>query len=102
MLLPKRIIRVTVQKKDNTLITVENDFRISFNIKKTYTSDKNTCQLTIYNLSNETRNKLNEIGALVTVYAGYNEPEIIFVGDIYYTSTKKSFPDIQFIIEIKD
>lgn len=102
MTLPKRIINVSIHKKDGTLIYINSNFRISFTIKKTGTSDKNTCQLQIYNLSTETRNQLNEVNALVTIGAGYDESETIFVGNVYYTDVKKNYPDIIFVMELKD
>jgi hypothetical protein len=102
MSLPKRIINISVQLKDGTLVFIDSVFRISFSIKKTGTSDKNTCTLQIYNLSKETRNVLNIPGSLLTVNAGYDNAETIFVGNIYYTTSKKSYPDIIFVIEAKD
>lgn len=46
--------------------------RIVFDIFKSIESDKNSCRIDIYNLSDETRNKIaNDISSLVRVSAGY-------------------------------
>lgn len=104
MPLYKRLIEASVEKNNLLLITVKG-FRMSFTIKKVASTDPNTCQLTIYNLSGDTRNKLNETGSILTVLAGYDKgegAEIIFVGNVNLVSTSRDYPDTQTIIEARD
>ena len=100
-----RVIRALVEKDNNLLITLEN-FKMSFNVKKTSEStEPNTCSFNIHNLSEDTRNKLNEEDALLTLEAGYTGWEglrVIFVGDITYTSSPFSPPDRVTSIEAGD
>ena len=104
MPLYKRLIEASVEKNNLLLITIKG-FRMSFTIKKVASTDPNTCQLTIYNLSRDTRNKLNETGSILTVLAGYDKgegAEIIFVGNVNLVSTSRDYPDTQTIIEARD
>lgn len=50
------------------------DLKIQFEIKKSITADKNYCRVNIYNLSENTRNRItSDINSLVRVQAGYLE-----------------------------
>lgn len=100
----KRFITVTLQKKNQELISISG-FKISFTIEKVSSSDPNTCSVSIYNLTKDTRNKLNEEKALLTVKAGYeseNNQEVIFVGDVNLVKNKVDNSDIITTIEARD
>jgi hypothetical protein len=91
-----RKIIATVEKENAILATLE-DFRMSFDIRKTSVStEPNTGSLSIYNLSDPTISQLNELGALLTVKAGYEDwegPEVVFIGDTTYITTKATAPN---------
>lgn len=54
-------------------IRIENH-KIRFEIKKSIVADKNSCRVDVYNLAEQTRNKItNDINSLVRVQAGYIE-----------------------------
>lgn len=56
--------------------------RISFVVKKTDKQEPNTAEIKIYNLSAQTRAKMQKVGEPVILSAGYEGDEaIIFVGD---------------------
>ena len=88
-----------------TAIQVQN-LRVSFNVKKTSTSDFNTASIQIYNLNAETRQKINaiELGNLVTVKAGYIEEkqEVLFVGNTVLTTIAIERPNAITKIEAQD
>lgn len=99
-----RIIEASLEKDNLELIKI-TDFHISFSIKKVSSTDPNTCTLKIYNLKNDTRNRLNELGALLTVNAGYQQwggPEIIFIGNLSYIMSEKLYPNTVVTLEGKD
>lgn len=59
------------------------DLRISFNVKKTRSSEQNTSEIKIYNLSETTRAKLKDEGKNLELFAGYaDDIGLIFKGDI--------------------
>lgn len=59
-----------------------SDLRIAFSIKKTLTKEPNSCELRISNLSDVSRNKLNQKHMPVIVEAGYRGSlGVVFSGD---------------------
>jgi len=82
------------------------NLRVSFNIKKTSTSDFNTATITIYNLNEETRERINSIdlGNLVIVKAGYvdEQQEVIFVGNTTLSNISIERPNVITKIEAQD
>lgn len=80
---------VIVPKTGNNAqsVTIRN-LRFSFEIKRTLASDTNNPDISIvkiYNLSESTRNKIEEPDQFIQVFAGYNEAEgakLIYSGDI--------------------
>lgn len=80
---------VIIPKSGNNAqsVTIRN-LRFTFEIKRTLTSDTNNPDISvvkIYNLSESTRNKIDEPDQFVQVFAGYNEAEgakLIYSGDI--------------------
>jgi hypothetical protein len=58
------------------------DLRVQFKIKKTLVKDPNSAEITIYNLAETTRSRLQNQSAKVMVRAGYlNNISQIFIGD---------------------
>lgn len=88
-----------------TALQIQN-LRILFHIKKTSTPDFNLASVQIYNLSKETRDKINaiELGNIVVVKAGYvgTPQEIIFVGNTVLSSVSIEPPNAITKIEAQD
>ncbi len=96
MTLFNRVARLDVELKTNSRLIVEN-LRISFQVEKTEDSSPNKASIEIYNLSEDTRNKIRDSGKMVILYAGYTQnygEEIVFIGDIVSVSNSFSPPDI--------
>jgi len=88
----------------NEIVTIKN-FRMSFDIKKTSSTDPNTCTFTAYNLSNNTAQKLNDDKGLLTIKAGYekaNNIETIFIGNVSLTKIIKDSTETIVTIEARD
>lgn len=72
------------------------DLRITFNIKKTKDKDPNTADVSIYNLSELTRNKIKK-KQKIFLSAGYLDDEgesLIFIGDITEVTHTIARPDV--------
>lgn len=64
-----------------------NDLRITFNVEKSLVGYPNKAQMQIFNLSQTSREKIEEEGLRVELYAGYIDPNgdpipLLFAGDI--------------------
>lgn len=71
--------------------------RIAFNIKKNISWATNSGSISIWNLSLDNRNRLEDFGDNVTLSAGYEEdigPQILYIGDVCQVSHAYSQPDI--------
>jgi hypothetical protein len=65
----------------NTMGLMISGLRMVFTIKKTITSEANTCNLDVYNLNEESRNKIQQLDTVCILKAGYNDkPVEIFKG----------------------
>jgi hypothetical protein len=86
-------------------IRVENH-KIKFEVKKNIIANKNTCRVDIYNLAENTRNKItNDINSLVRIKAGYSQNVgLVEIGQGNISNVIHSFrrPDILSIIYSKD
>lgn len=72
----------------------------SFNIEKTISEEPNVCKIEIYNLNANNRNQIaNKIFNQVTLRAGYDEPGLIFAGQITQAYTSRN--DLDFITHIE-
>ncbi len=68
---------------DARSIDIENGFDISFNISKTQEKEPNDSTIEIYNISEDSRRKLDNDYYFVTVYAGYqNDAKLLALGEI--------------------
>jgi CRISPR/Cas system-associated protein Csx1 len=82
-----RSISLTVGQEGEQGIVITNDLRIAFDVHKTETSEPNQANITIYNLSSDTRNRLNQNSQVIILKAGYLDgagEEIVFKGDVNY------------------
>lgn len=83
-------------------IIIEN-LQISFSIEKTITSEPNSCRIEIYNLNDKNRNLIaNKIFNKVVLSAGYDEPRLIFAGEIISAYTKRNDLDNVSTLECGD
>lgn len=76
-----------------------------FNIRKDDSEDPNDATITIYNLSEESRNQKIETGQLVYLSAGYEDDEgldTIFIGNISNISHSLVPPDVVTTITARD
>lgn len=104
MTLFNRVCSVEVTLTNNQRIRISG-LRVSFQVEKTEDSTPNKTTIEIYNLSEDTRNKLREASKSVTLYAGYsqaNGEEIVFVGDVTSIIHTFSPPDIITEISAQD
>lgn len=75
------------------IVTTIEGLRFVFDVEKTPKKTMNQLSLEVYNLSTETRKKVSLFGAYIELVAGYDEPELIFSGDVLQVSHRKSGPD---------
>lgn len=70
------------------------DLRVTFKIKKTLTKEPNTAEISVFNLSETTRRRLQGKGLPVILSAGYEGSEaVIFSGDSRFIDDTRSGPD---------
>lgn len=79
--------------------------RIAFDIKKTGTSESNTCKITVNNLTKNTQNQIKADGDLLAeLKVGYEEGSTgtIFIGDIINVNHNNTKPGSITTIEVED
>lgn len=99
-----RVASVTIGQVGEESLKLSG-LRISFNIVKTEDKDPNSAEVEIYNLSEDTRNKIRDTGKFILINAGYINgagEEIIFAGDISFVSHEVRRPEIITKIEAQD
>jgi hypothetical protein len=69
--------------------------RVAFRVEKSLAKDPNTAEVSIYNLTEETRGLLSQKGLPTIIRAGYadGDAHIIFQGKLDYGSTTRNGPD---------
>ena len=72
-----------------------NDLRISFTVEKSLVGYPNKAQMQVYNLSQTSREQIEQEGARVELYAGYENGDVplLFSGNIINVIHKKIGPD---------
>lgn len=86
----------------------QHDLRIGFSVTKSISSSENTASITLYNLSESTRNSMGKEFDEVTLEAGYMPPNggsnvgIIFKGTIQDVEHRREGDDIVTTIECGD
>ena len=82
------------------------DLRIQFSIDKSSDITQNSLTISINNLSESTRSKIQESGAQLLLYLGYDdetsEAELVYAGDITTAFSKGTFPGTITTIETGD
>ena len=62
---------------------ITDPIRITFDINKSILADPNMAEITLYNLSPSTEREIIQEGTQVVLVAGYNQPAIIFKGQVF-------------------
>lgn len=78
---------------------------IEFEVNKDLTQETNKCKFTVYNLTDESRAKIEKQDLKVEFFAGYRDnegPKRIFVGTIIRTITTDEGKDVKTVIEASD
>jgi len=99
-----RIVSVDIGQPGESGVHIEG-LRIDFEIEKTLTRTANLAEVEIYNLSEATRGKIEEVGNVMIINAGYEEAggaEQLFRGDITRIEHEIDSPDIITKIEAND
>lgn len=77
--------------------------RLNFSIEKTSTPNPNKSKINIYNISQESRNFLEQKDMIVFLKAGYgSELSNIFIGDILRREVNRSGADLLYTLECGD
>jgi hypothetical protein len=101
-----RVARLLVFPIGQPAILIGGDLRIEFTCKKSPSSDPNTAELKITNLSKNTRDRLDEqVDTPLVFSAGYEQGDgliNVFFGDIMSVRHNETAPDIVTIIEVGD
>jgi len=104
MTLFNRSASVEITTNTNFILKLTG-LRFSFNVNKTENKDPNTGKVSIYNLAQDTRNIIKDVGRNVTIFAGYtdeNGEELLFSGDITNITHSIKRPDVITEIEASD
>lgn len=62
---------------------ITDPIRITFDIHKSILADPNMAEITLYNLSPSTEREIIQEGTQVVLVAGYDQPAIIFKGQVF-------------------
>ena len=97
-----------ISNEDEETIILGNPLTIDFDIRRDTLAESNTSTFRIYNLSEDTRNKLYKDPYAVWIYrpimlqAGYNEPlPAVFIGNIKQALSYKDEGSVNVITEIQ-
>lgn len=96
----RRSASVQIEIKLGQIIIIR-DLRITFNVDKYDDKTPNTADIEIYNLSQNTRDKLKDLESLLILNAGYLDgdgEELLFTGNI--TNISHTFPSPDVITKI--
>lgn len=92
-----REAQVLIYKEGQQNAVKFSGLRIAFDIFYINTSDAQKAEITIYNLSENSRAKLNDDNLELYLYAGYKEDaglELLFIGDITAVQNSNQGPDV--------
>ena len=91
-----RVVEVEIGRSGSTSLSLKG-LRVAFNIDKTTDRTSNAAIIDIYNLSDDTRNRIGELDQTVTIRAGYRQASgavLLFTGDIVKINHTFPAPDI--------
>lgn len=72
---------------------ITDPLQITFNITKTITREPNTAEIVVYNLSPQTESEIIKEGSQLIFAAGYEDPAVIFKGQIIQPNRGKQGTD---------
>lgn len=79
------------------------DLRIQFHVRRDLSKHPNACDITITNLSTDTRHNLETKPLNVQLEAGYDGvPRLLFVGDLRFGMTKLQGPNWETLLQLGD
>lgn len=99
-----RLLFPTINLEYNNLENKEG-LKCDFEVVKDLTQETNKCKFTIYNLTDESRAKIEKDDLRVDFFAGYRDndgPKRIFTGTIIRTITTDEGRDVKTVIEASD
>lgn len=100
----KRVVSVQIGRPNEQGVQIEN-LRVRFQIRKSDTENKNSCELSIWNLSPETFALLQEPDVVIILRAGYEDEggaRPLFYGGVNYVTVDRSSPDWEYRIYCHD
>ena len=105
MALFDRIIKARIETISSEMALEIDSLKMVFQVSKTESSDPNTCRLTIFNINEDSRNKINVKDSKLYLSAGYLQDtgdEIIFIGNLTNLNTIYGESHVAVIIEAAD
>lgn len=103
-----RQYRLTVEMETGDAIVIEPPFTLNFNVQRSSMASLNSCQLQIYNLKPETRQKIFQDRLdfrryrKVILQAGYDDLATLFVGNLFQSFSYRQGVDIITSINARD
>lgn len=103
-----RKYKLTIQTDTGEAVVIEPPFTLNFNIQRSSMASLNSCQLQIYNLSEDTRSKIfqDRFDFLrykkVILEAGYDDLAVVFVGDLFEANSARQGTDIITTVVARD
>lgn len=103
-----RMVKVSVGPSGSETAIGVDGLRVSFTVKKTSKRTTNKCTVEIYNISNESYNKIsdNSLENILILNAGYagssDFEKVLFAGNIVDVHKESKYPDIVTVIECAD
>lgn len=99
-----RQVELTIGQAGETGIQIKN-LRVVFEVKKTSKKQPNSCAISVYNLSENTRSKLINLGDLLILKVGYADEagvQNIFAGNLTFINHAREGADIVTKLECED
>jgi hypothetical protein len=100
-----RVYRLLIGKSGEQTGVEITQLRVSFDIKKSTKKNPNKCKVTVWNLTQATRERFEQPNTRIVLYAGYKEdagPLLIFQGGVTHAYLSIEGPDYQTILELGD
>ena len=103
-----RNYRLTIESDDGEAIVIEPPLTVQFNIVRNTMATLNHMQLSIYNLSEENRNRIFQdrfnprVYKRIILQAGYESLSTVFIGNIFQASSARNGSNIITSIDARD
>jgi hypothetical protein len=101
-----RIAEIVLFPEGDSAIVIGDDLRFEFTCKKSPSSDANTADISVSNLSQDTRDRLDEqIGTPLILSAGYSEGDGLmntFFGDVVSVKHRVTPPTVTTVLTVGD